>query len=137
MQHLVDERGLGDQIEVDSAGIGSWHVGEPADRRSQAAARRRGIELTSIARQIQRGDLDDFDLILAADNSHFRDLKRLAGDDAERAQKVRLLREFDAASVASGDLEVPDPYYGGSDGFEHVLDICEAACRGLLDELER
>ena len=136
MRSVLAEHALDDVIEVDSAGVGSWHVGERADPRSREAARRRGIELTSIARQITADDFDTFDLILAADELNVRDLRRVAGGDPDRLDKIRLLREFDpAAAAAGGDLEVPDPYYGGPGGFEHVLDLVEAACRGLLDEL--
>ena len=135
MRHVLLEAGLDSRVEVDSAGTGAWHVGEPADERARAAARRRGIDLTSIARQVKPADLDEFDLVLAADATNRRDLLRLAGEDPERRAKVRLLREFDAASVQAGDLDVPDPYYGGGDGFEEVLDIVEAGCRGLVGEL--
>ncbi len=132
MRRLVAERGLDAEIEVDSAGIGGWHVGDAPDHRSAAAAARRGVTLEGAARQVRAQDFDDFDLLLAADRTHERDLRRLA-PDAEAAAKVRLLREFDAA--AGADLDVPDPYYGGDDGFEEVLDLVEAACAGLLDEI--
>ena len=135
MRHVLLEAGLESSVEVDSAGTGAWHVGEPADGRARAAARRRRIELTTIARQVTRADLDEFDLVLAADAANRRDLLRLAGEDPGRRAKVRLLREFDSASLQAGDLDIPDPYYGGGDGFEDVLDIVEAACRGLLGEL--
>ncbi len=79
-------------------------------------------------------DFDDFDLLLAMDRDNERELLARAPDDEARA-KVRLLREFDPAAVAAGDLDVPDPYYGGPNGFDHVLDLVEAACRGLLDEV--
>jgi protein-tyrosine phosphatase len=130
MRRLVAERGL--DVEVDSAGIGGWHVGEPPDARSAAAAARRGVVLAGAARQIRARDFDEFDLLLAADRTHERDLRRLA-PDAEAAAKVRLLREFDPA--CDGDVDLPDPYYGGVDGFEEVLDLVEAACAGLLDEI--
>ena len=133
MRHLLLEAELDSQIEVDSAGTGAWHVGERADPRARAAARRRGIELHSIARQVTLDDLDGFDLILAADAENERELLRLAGDDPERRAKVHRLREFDP--VESGDLDVPDPYYGGADGFDQVLDIVDASCRGLLAEI--
>jgi protein-tyrosine phosphatase len=135
MAGMLLARGLQWQVSVDSAGTGSWHVGEPADRRAAAAAGARGVSLTSIARQVRTEDFDEFDLILAADRGNQRDLLALAGPDPERRAKVRLLRESDPVSVGDGELEVPDPYYGDGDGFERVLDICEAACRGLLDEL--
>jgi protein-tyrosine phosphatase len=135
MRHVLAEAGLDGRVLVDSAGTGDWHVGDPADPRSRAAARLRGIELDGVARQVQPADLDEFDLILAADAGNRRELLRLAGDDPQRGAKVRLLREFDPVAVAAGDLEVPDPYYGGADGFDHVLDLVEAACRGLLAQL--
>jgi protein-tyrosine phosphatase len=135
MEHVLEQEGLAGQIELDSAGTGAWHVGQPADSRSRAAARRRGIELRSIARQVAPRDLDEFDLVLAADAGNRRDLLLLAGGDPGRRSKIRLLREFDPASVSAGELDVPDPYYGEGDGFEHVLDVVEASCRGLLQEL--
>ncbi len=134
MRHLVAERGLQDVITIDSAGTGGWHVGDPPDARSTAVAAARGILLEGAARQVRPADFHDFDLLLCADASNARDLRRLA-PDAEAAAKVRLLREFDPASAGSGDLDVPDPYYGGPSGFDHVLDLVEAACAGLLDTL--
>ena len=136
MRHVLVQAGLEAQVEVDSAGTGAWHVGEHPDPRARAAAKRRGIELHSIARQVTREDLDSFDLVLAADTSNQQDLLRLAGQDPERRAKVRLLREFDPVSVRTGELDVPDPYYGGPDGFGRVLDIVDGACRGLLAEIQ-
>ena len=135
MRHVLLEAGLDSRVEVDSAGTGAWHVGERADPRARAAATRRGIDLHSIARQVTREDLDSFDLILAADADNQRDLLALAGEDPARRAKVRRLREFDHASVNTGELDVPDPYYGGPEGFDQVLDIVDAACRGLLAEI--
>lgn len=132
MRALVADAGLTAQIELDSAGTGGWHAGEPPDRRSVAAAAARGICVSGSARQVRRRDFEDFDLLVALDGANARDLRRLA-PDATAAAKVRLLREFDPAST--GDLDVPDPYFGGEDGFGHVLDLVDAACRGLLDEL--
>lgn len=135
MRQALLEAGLDSRVEVDSAGTGAWHVGDPADPRARAAAARRGTDLDSIARQVTRGDLDSFDLVLAADADNQRELLALAGEDPERRAKVRRLREFDPTSVKTGDLDVPDPYYGGPDGFDDVLDIVDAACRGLLAEI--
>ena len=135
MRHVLVQAGLQSQVEVDSAGTGAWHVGERPDPRARAAAKRRGIKLHSIARQVTREDLDSFDLVLAADTSNQQDLLHLAGKNPARQAKVRLLREFDPASVKTGELDVPDPYYGGPDGFDRVLDIVDGACRGLLDEI--
>jgi protein-tyrosine phosphatase len=133
MRALVAEAGLEERIELDSAGTGAWHVGEPPDVRATAAARRRGIVLEGAARQVRSGDFEEFDLILAMDESNLRELRRLAPDEEARA-RVRLLREFDPA--ADGDLDVPDPYYGGPGGFGEVLDLVQAACAALLRELQ-
>jgi protein-tyrosine phosphatase len=133
MRHVVERAGLSDSIEVDSAGTGGWHVGDPPDRRSAAAASTRGIDIDGAARQFTTADFDDFDLILAMDEQNRRDILQLATDDEQRA-KVRLFREFDPASAGAPDLDVPDPYYGGEDGFEDVLDLVEAAAKGLLAE---
>jgi protein-tyrosine phosphatase len=121
-------------VEIESAGTGSWHVGNPPDDRATEAARARGIALAGAARQVTAADFDDYDLLIAMDRHNERDLLALAPDDDARA-KVRLLRTFDPDAVAAGDLDVPDPYYGGPDGFDHVLDVVERAARGLLDEV--
>jgi protein-tyrosine phosphatase len=134
MRRLVREAGLEDRITIDSAGTGGWHFGSAPDERSTAAARRRGITLEGAARTVSPADFDDWDLLIAMDRDNQRELLRRAPDAAAR-EKVKLLREYDPASVASGELEVPDPYYGGERGFEDVLDIVDAACRGLLEEL--
>jgi protein-tyrosine phosphatase len=136
MARLVADAGLDGQIEVASAGTGAWHVGNAPDERASAAARARGYAMRSLARQVEPSDFERFDLLLAMDHDNLRNLRRLA-PDAEAAAKVRLLRDFDPASAGSGDRDVPDPYYGGAEGFDHVLDLVEAACRGLLDALER
>jgi protein-tyrosine phosphatase len=134
MRHVLREEGLDDVVEVDSAGTGGWHVGSPPDERATAAARRRGVVLAGEARRFRPGDFDDWDLILAMDEDNRRDLLALAPDDDARA-KVRMLREFDPASNGDADLNVPDPYYGGPDGFDHVLDLVDAATRGLVERL--
>jgi protein-tyrosine phosphatase len=134
MRALVREAGLQDAIELESAGTGAWHVGDPPDERATETARARGIALEGAARQVRATDFEDFDLILAMDGSNLADLRRMAPDGRAR-EKVRLLREFDPVSVGSEDLDVPDPYYGGSRGFEDVLDLVGAACAGLLEEL--
>ena len=132
MRDLVAEAGLDGDVEVDSAGTAGWHAGDRADRRSQDEARRRGLDLSSLrGRQVTAEDFATFDLLVAMDADNRDELLALAPDEAARA-KVRLLREFDPASVANRQLDVPDPYYGGADGFAHVFDIVEAACRGLL-----
>jgi protein-tyrosine phosphatase len=134
MRSLVREAGMEDGVELDSAGTGSWHVDSPPDARATAAAAGRGIALEGAARRVSATDFDDFDLILAMDSSNLQDLRDLARGPEQRA-KVRLLREFDPASDGSGDLNVPDPYYGEGDGFERVLDHVQAACAGLLAQI--
>jgi protein-tyrosine phosphatase len=123
MRRLIDDAGL--DIAVDSAGTGGWHAGEPPDERATQAARRRGVTLSGAARQVRPADFRRFDMLIAMDRGNLRELLAMAPDE-EAAAKVRLL-------VA--DADVPDPYYGGDRGFETVLDMVEAACRELLDEL--
>ncbi len=124
-------------IEIDSAGTGGWHRGEPADERARAEAGSRGIELTSRARQVHAGDFAYFDLLVAMDRANHAHLLDLAPDAAGRA-KVRLLLEFAGAGArAESDLDdpgldVPDPYYGGPSGFADVFDLIDGACDGLL-----
>ena len=134
MRRLVRDAGLEDRVELDSAGTGGWHVGAAPDARATEAAQRRGIALDGCARRVEPEDFERFDLILAMDRENVRDLRAIA-PDPEAAGRVRLLREFDPASRGAPDLDVPDPYYGGEDGFDVVLDQVEAACRGLLDEV--
>ena len=121
--HLVNAAGRSDEFEIDSAGTGGWHAGEPADPRAIDAARTRGYRVTSIARQVQAADFDDFDVIVAMDAHNLADLTRAAPPDAR--PKLRML----------AGVDVPDPYYGGHDGFAEVLDIVEDGCQQLLDEL--
>ena len=132
MRLALAHAGLADRVTIDSAGTGGWHVGELPDPRSRDAAARRGIELDHRGRQFRRDDFQRFELILAMDAANLRALRTMAPDDTAR-DKVRLLRSYDSA--APEGAEVPDPYYGDGDGFERVLDICEAACAGLLAEV--
>jgi protein-tyrosine phosphatase len=133
MRHLLEQEGLAGEIEIDSAGTGAWHAGSPPDRRATAAAKARGIALEGTARQVTEEDFETFDLLLCADAENVAALRALAPPGTE--DRVRLLRSFDPAG--DGDLDVPDPYYGGDQGFEHVLDQVEAACRGLLDQVRQ
>lgn len=129
MTHLIADEGLDDQIEVDSAGTGSWHVGERADARMRAAARQRGIPLTSISRQVDaETDFEAFDYIVAMDPTNYRDLQQL---DEAGLLGPKLLRMTDFCTEHEIS-EVPDPYYGGPRGFDQVLDILDDACHGLL-----
>jgi len=134
MARLVADAGLEREIELDSAGTGAWHVGSPPDARASEAAAARGIATRGVARQVTVADFDAFDLLLAMDAENERALRALA-PHADAAAKVRLLREFDPSSAQAASLDVPDPYYGGPDGFDRVLDLVEAACAGLLAEL--
>jgi protein-tyrosine phosphatase len=136
MRELVREAGVNDRVELDSAGTGGWHVGDPPDARATAAAKARGITLEGAGRQVTIDDFARFDLLLAMDASNLSDLLDLAPDSIARA-KVRLLRAFDPASAGQEDLDVPDPYYGGPSGFDDVLDLVRAACLGLLEKIQR
>ena len=134
MRHLVREAGLESAVHVDSAGTGSWHVGEAPDRRARAAGRRRGIEIGGAARQFQRSDFARFDYVVAMDGSNYDELSELA-PSAEARRKLHLLRSFDPASPKGA--HVPDPYYGGPEGFDEVLELCLAACRALLERIKK
>lgn len=117
-----------------SAGTIGYHAGEPPDRRMIAAAKRRGYDLVSRARQVEREDFKNFDLILTMDDDNLRGVLGLAATEDERAKVAKFTtycREH------AGSDEVPDPYYGGGEGFETVLDLLEDGCRGLLEELAR
>ncbi len=134
MAHLLREHDLEREIELDSAGTGAWHVGNPPDARSARAALAREIELAGAARQVQASDFERFDLLVAMDRHNRDDLLRIAPDEQARA-KVRLLREFDPEALAVGELDVPDPYYGGEHGFEDVVEVVVRGCTGLLEAL--
>lgn len=121
----------GVDVEVDSAGIGDWHIGEEPDARMCAAATESGLELAGRARQVTPEDLDRFDLLLAMDRDNYESLVAMAPDDVTR-ERIRLFREFDPD--ADG-LEVPDPYFGGEEGFHEVVRIVRAAARGLVGEI--
>jgi protein-tyrosine phosphatase len=133
MRHLVAQAGRVEGFEIASAGTAAYHEGERPDRRSLATARARGVELPGRARQFRREDFERFDHVLAMDRENYRELLRLAPDEAARA-KVALLRSFDPEAPAEAD--VPDPYYGGTDGFDLVFEICMAACRGFLAHVD-
>lgn len=136
MRHMLRESDLHESVDVESAGTGGWHVGHPPDERASSAAGRRGIALESQAQRFIVEHFDDFDLILAMDRQNLADVRSLA-PHADHEGKVALLREFDPEAIAAGDLEVPDPYYGGEQGFEDVLDMIERACEGLIEEIRR
>ncbi len=121
-------------LKIDSAGTGGWHEGELADERMREHAARRGYQLTHLARKFNRDvDFDSFDMVIGMDDENIRTLRSLARDDNDR-KKIRKMTDF---SRLYSYTTVPDPYYGGEDGFELVLDLLEDACLGLLDELSR
>ena len=128
MNYLIRHYGLEDQIICDSAGTSSYHIGSPPDRRMTAAAAKRGIRLEGTARQFEPTDLEEFDLILAMDKDNYYEIVRFdrTGDYQD---KVKLMCEF---CREHGDREVPDPYYGGPEGFNYVIDLLLDACKGLL-----
>ncbi|WP_328748696.1 low molecular weight phosphotyrosine protein phosphatase [Streptomyces sp. NBC_00285] len=125
----VTEAGLDGLVEVDSAGTGGWHEGDGADPRTVSVLEEHGYDGGHTARQFQPGWFSRLDLVVALDAGHLKALRRLAPTSAD-AGKVRLLRSYDPA--AGDDLDVPDPYYGGRDGFEECLEMVEAASEGLL-----
>lgn len=128
---MIEAEGLQGRVRIDSAGIAPWQIGRAPDPRAVAAARRRGIELTRLrARQVGLADFDAFDYLIAMDRQNLADLAALC--PPRRANRLHLLLAFAARNPHQ---EVPDPFYGGEDGFEAVLDLIESGSRGLLDHL--
>lgn len=132
---LISSKGLSSHYVVDSAGTGGWHVGAGADPRSQQEAQRHGVHLPSKARQFKADDYRDFDHIVAMDQTNLRDLLELCPEPG-LAGKSQLLRDFDPQNTDKTPLDVPDPYYGGEDGFTQVFEICRRSCEALLETLE-
>ncbi|MDX1632306.1 MAG: low molecular weight protein-tyrosine-phosphatase [Thermoanaerobaculia bacterium] len=128
-RNLLVERGLEDRIEVDSAGTGSWHVGEQADPRMRQAARRRGYDLDGRARQVRPEELVEWDLVVAMDLGN---LEELQGMPEAEAVNLRLFSEF---LPSRSPRDVPDPYYGGESGFDRVLDLLEEGCPRIVEHL--
>jgi len=131
-RRLVEDAGLSDRFEIESAGTGAWHVGERPDARAEMVANQHGVELLSKARQIQPEDLQRFDWIIAMDRENLRALRRMADATGSEAE-IQLLRAFDPD--ADGD-EVPDPYYGGASGFETVYEMVRRSCEALLQRIK-
>lgn len=129
----AEQRGLSQLVFLDSAGTAAYHIGKRPDRRSIAAAKRRGIDLPGVARQFLASDFERFDYVLAMDAENLEVLRNLPGGRDHAG--LRLFRSFD--KTAPTDSSVPDPYYGGEQGFEEVLDQCERASAGLLDHIQR
>ena len=130
---LIEKKGLTDGFIVDSAGTGSWHIGKKADSRMRIAAERRGINILSRARQITTKDFDEFNYILAMDDSNFRNIQDLknktSSTDLASIKKIQNFRSL------FNEHEVPDPYFGGDEGFDHVLNILEDSVSGFLESI--
>jgi len=133
MRYLVEKEELSDKIICDSAGTSSYHIGANPDRRMREAAQKRGIKLVGKARQIEDFDLEYYDLILAMDKSNYQDILSL-DFKGKYKDKIKLMCDF---TSQYGDREVPDPYYGGDAGFNHVIDLLSDSCQGLLDYLKQ
>ncbi len=133
MNGVVKKAGLEDNILCDSAGTIAFHEGEKADSRMQTHAFKRGYDLTSIARKIRFGDFEEFDYIITMDNANYADVLAL-DTDGVFSNKVSKMVSY---CTKYSDAEVPDPYYGGPEGFEHVLDLLEDACEGLLEKIKK
>lgn len=130
--HKVNQKGLEDYFYIDSAGTAAYHVGEPANSKSQATANKHGIHLPSKARKFEYADFEEFDLILAMDSENLSNIREL--DRKNRfTDKIKMMREFDPEP---GNGEVPDPYYGGQEGFEKVFRVLNRSTEALLQELE-
>ena len=130
-RHYVEDHGKAEIIHIDSAGTLAYHSGEPADRRMRMAASSRGYQLDSIARVVTREDLWHFDLVLAMDDDNFADLVTMGDGEVEN---IKMLGAFiPGVDATASPPAVPDPYYGGVDGFEQVIDMCERACPAILD----
>lgn len=130
LRHKLQLAGLAGRVQVDSAGTGAWHVGKAPDPRTRAVAEQRGYLLHDLrARQVQEADFQCFDLILAMDNDNLRELRSLRPAAAVAEVDLFLRR------VRLAEHEVPDPYYGGADGFERVLDMVELACDRLIEQI--
>lgn len=130
LQSVVDELGMQKQISIDSAGTAGYHVGGMADERMRDHASKRGYDLTSRARKFSADDFEKFDLIVPMDRENLRDIMSLADEASKPNAEIKLLSEF---LDGEWPTDVPDPYYGGAEGFEYVLDMIEAACPAIVD----
>ena len=131
MRKLVVDRNLDSRIEIDSAGTIGYHAGSPSDPRMRAAGTRRGYRFDHLARQVRREDFQRFDYILAMDQDNLESLERIWPSGPHRAELSLFLSHCPDLGVS----EVPDPYYGGAEGFERVMDLVETGCRALLDRI--
>ena len=132
LAHRLEEEGLSDRVRVDSAGTGAWHQGEPPDPRSAEVAMRHGITLRGRARSISVQDFHEFNYILAMDRSNLQDLRHLESE-SDGSAVLTLFREFDPRQ--DGDLDVPDPYYGGPDGFDLMFEMIDRTCAAFVQHL--
>lgn len=133
MKAIVDSENAESRFEIDSAGTGNYHIGDLPDKRMRVHAQRRGYNLTHRCRQVKESDFDDFDLIVAMDESNRRNLMRIA-PTIEAEQKIVMMADF--SDMFTRYDHIPDPYYEGAEGFELVLDLLESACRNLFDLLK-
>jgi protein-tyrosine phosphatase len=132
-RHYVENAGMSEKILIDSAGTHDYHIGDKADARAQRAAQQRGYDMSRLrGRQVEEGDFSNFDYVLAMDMANLSILQRITPPDSDT--RARLFLEY---ARHHGEREVPDPYYGGEDGFERVLDMVEDAAQGLLQEIRR
>lgn len=129
MNHLISEAGLSTKIICDSAGTSGYHVGAAPDRRMSMAAKKRELKLIGQSRQLKAADLQSFDLILAMDRENYQDILYL-DREGKYEDKIHMICDF---ATEKADKEIPDPYYGGADGFDYVIDLLYDACAGLLN----
>ena len=138
MRAMVEEHGLDDEIYIDSAGIGSWHVGEQPDRRMRKHAAQRGYDLSSLrARQFRSDDFEKFDWIVVMDEENYLDVMRKAPSNLYHKKFAQVVRMKDFFNRFKGHDCVPDPYYGGAEGFELALDMIEDGCKEMLKSLQQ
>lgn len=135
MQRIVDEQGDSAEWFIDSAGTGGYHIGDLPDRRMRLAARRRGLELDHICRQVRPADFDRFDVIVAMDESNYMNLRQMS-PSVEGDRKIRRMAEFFGTENRMRYYAVPDPYYEGAEGFELVLDLLEDGCQNLYERIK-
>lgn len=133
MRALVEREGLAGRVTIRSAGTGGWHAGKLPDQRMRTAAANRGYTLQSRARQVTETDLHDYHLVLVMDENNLREI-RPYDRESQHGEKIRMFCEFCSDHEAT---EVPDPYYGGEQGFEHVLDLLEDGCRGVIEHIRK
>ena len=135
LRHLASERSL--ELRIESAGVGDWHIGDPPDERALRHARSRGYDLSAQrARQVRAQAFEEFDMILAMDRGHRKALQRIAPQERRPPHRHAPPHHHAKIRLFVPDFDVPDPYYGGAEGFEKVLDLVEERCRALLDELK-